>query len=243
MLGTFAGGNRNAAYLVERRGERFVAKTTRRSEAQLRWLTPLQEAARQAGFLVPALIPAEDGRLGIDGWTLEPFLPGEHLTQGAFPELLPQLEAYHWLTGDVPQRPGFAAARDLLNVDAGGDLAALPLTLREHCRDAWRPFADAPLVGLHGDLLPGNLLRHPSGAFVLLDWDEARRDGLRPSRAAGPGESDGEQVAGVSGLGGGRVLAARACLRSNGWPRTSQAKNGLTNSTPRMRCPALRSSE
>jgi hypothetical protein len=186
VLGTLAGGHRNAAYLVLWGGERFVAKTTRRSEAQLRWLAPLQEAARRAGFLVPALIPSAQGRLVEEGWTLEPFLPGERLTRGDLPELLPQLGAFHRLSAHLPQRPGFAAARDLLTQDAGGDadLAATPPDLAERCRDAWRPFADAPLVGLHGDLNPDNLLRHPSGAVALLDWDEARVDAAFYDRTA-----------------------------------------------------------
>ena len=186
VLGALEGGYRNTVYLVERGGERFVAKSTRRSEAQLQWLGPLQEAARRAGFLVPALIPAEDGRLCADGWTLEPFMPGERLSRNELPGLLPKLEAVHRLTEDLPQRPGFAAARDLLRRDAGGDadLAAMPPDLVRRCRDAWRPFEAALLCGLHGDPNPDNVLRHPSGVFVLLDWDEARVDAPLYDRTA-----------------------------------------------------------
>lgn len=71
-----AGGHRNAVWLVEGDAGILVAKSTRRSEEQLRWLSAPQAAARRAGFVVPALFASADGRLAPAGWTLEPFLPG-----------------------------------------------------------------------------------------------------------------------------------------------------------------------
>ena len=47
VLRPLTGGHRAQVWLVGRGGDLFVAKSTRRTEDQLRWLAPLQAAARR----------------------------------------------------------------------------------------------------------------------------------------------------------------------------------------------------
>ncbi|WP_108259619.1 M20/M25/M40 family metallo-hydrolase [Mangrovicoccus ximenensis] len=88
------------------------------------------------------------------------------------------VEALHAACRTLPQRPGFASARELLTLDDGGDLhlAALPADVAETIRDAWHALTHRRETVIHGDLTPGNLLACPDGRTALIDWDESRRD-------------------------------------------------------------------
>jgi Ser/Thr protein kinase RdoA (MazF antagonist) len=170
------GGHRNAVWRVAGPGGPLIAKSTMRSEAALRWLLPVQAAARTAGFAVPGMIAAPDGRLAPQGWTLEPFVPGRPATAADLAALLPRLQDLHRATAAWPQRPGFASARALITGDRGGDvdMTALPADLALACRAAWAALSGDDCA-IHGDLTPGNVLLTPEGP-ALLDWDEARCD-------------------------------------------------------------------
>ncbi len=146
----------------------------------------MQNATREAGFIVPRFALSEDGRLVANGLTLETYEPGEKVTKDVLPQLQARFATFHGLSKDLPQRPGFASSSDLLEADRGGDidLSQMPADLARLCRAAWEPFKDLPQAGLHGDLNPDNLLRRPDGAFVLLDWDEARVDAPLYDQAA-----------------------------------------------------------
>ncbi len=83
----------------------------------------------------------------------------------------------HSAGADLPQRDGFASARDLLIDQAGGDidLSAIPPDLVAQLRAAWSAISlETTLV--HGDLNPDNILTDHDGTVTLIDWDEARRD-------------------------------------------------------------------
>ena len=90
VLAPLPGGHRNPVWRVARAGVALVAKHTTRSESALRWLIPVQEAARAAGFTVPALLPAGDGRLVAGGVTLEPFVEGRPGQAADLPALAPR---------------------------------------------------------------------------------------------------------------------------------------------------------
>lgn len=171
------GGHRNIVWLVEGSNGVFVAKSTRRTEAQLRWLSEPQAAARRAGFIVPPLIQAGNGRLAPQGWTLEPYLAGGGATAADMAGLLPALHAFHEAVKTLPQRPGFAALADLLIERHSGDidLETLPPDLTMQLRRAWADVATEPQTVIHGDIGPQNSLITASGP-ALIDWDEARRD-------------------------------------------------------------------
>lgn len=171
------GGHRNVVWLVEGAQGLFVAKSTRRTEAQLHWLAAPQAAARAAGLVVPASLETDDGRMAPGGWTLEPFVPGPVARPGDLAALAPRIAAFHDRTRHIPQRPGFTALSDLQDQARSGDvnLAGLPHDLRQRLRAAWAHVSDRPLCAIHGDLSAGNIVMTDAGP-ALLDWDEARVD-------------------------------------------------------------------
>jgi Ser/Thr protein kinase RdoA (MazF antagonist) len=177
-VSSLADGHRNAAMLVERAGERFVAKTTRRSRAAIEWLVDVLIAANAAGFVVPRLIPSGDGRLVVEGVTLETWIEGDLLQPSDLARAMPLIREFHRLAARFGQRPGFASSQDLLVQDSGGDveLSSMPERLVDACRAAWRGLAGAGLAVVHGDLNRSNLLLTPTGGIGLVDWDESRVD-------------------------------------------------------------------
>ncbi|MEI4484620.1 phosphotransferase [Frigidibacter sp. MR17.14] len=172
------GGHRNLVFRTVGLTRDLVFKTTRRSEAALRWLGPVQAAACQAGLAVPALIPARSGSLSCAGWTCEPLLEGIVADPVKTRGLEAALGRFHDLTARMAQRPGFRSSRALLGCRSGGDvdLDAMPVAVVALCRAAWRSVAGARCAAIHGDVSRSNLLRCPDGRIALLDWDEARRD-------------------------------------------------------------------
>ena len=178
ILKQLPGGYRNTVYLIECQGELHVAKSTRRSPEALAWLTPVHDLAEATGLRVPRLVPSTDGRLVVSGITVEKFLEGVSPKPDQLSDLLPRLQEFHTLAQTIPQRPGFAASRELLHLTQGGDvdLAQMPPDLVTHCRQQWRAWPDASQSVVHGDLGLNNLLVNEAGQFGLVDWDEARVD-------------------------------------------------------------------
>ncbi len=204
------GGHRNLSFLVRDPADRlFVAKTTRWSEASLRWAAELQRLAGSLGLIVPAYLPARDGRHGAGNITLEPCVPGLAARASDLRRLRCPMSSLRAATERWSQRPGFASAADLVRRDRGGDvdLTLLPPALREACRAAWRPLEGRRRTAIHGDLNTSNLSRASEGKLALIDWDEARLDTPLFDRAA---------------IGGGRLMqgAQRARLAwevASGW--------------------------
>ena len=170
------GGHRNAVWLVQGEGGLWVAKSTRRTEAALAWLAPLQDAARMAGFVVPDLRQTKRGHAP-EGWTLERHVTGTVPSARDMNALSPMIAAFRGQQPRLPQRPGFCSLPDLLHLSHGGDIALedLPQEVRTLCRAAWHPFANAPVLPIHGDLTASNILMTAQGP-ALFDWDEARVD-------------------------------------------------------------------
>lgn len=163
--------------LVEIDGRAFVAKSTRRSEAQVAWLGPVLAAAAAAGFRVPHLVRSDRGGLVADGWTLETFVAGVAGRDAAAAE--PALRRFHAAARQLPQRPGFVSATDLGQGRGGGDadLAALPGDVRGLCLRALAGVT-GPKAVIHGDANRGNFLLADGLPPALVDWDEARRDAV-----------------------------------------------------------------
>ncbi|MEX2542243.1 MAG: phosphotransferase [Trueperaceae bacterium] len=192
-----AEGHRNTVFLVERDGERLVAKSSRRSREAIAWLEPVQELAREVGFVVPRFVPSNEGELLVGGVTVETWIEGTPFVRAELRRLRSRLHAFHRLTRRWAQRPGFASSVELLAVERGGDvdLSLMPPGLLEAVRAAWQEFsAEEPSV-VHGDPGLSNLLVMPDSRLALLDWDEARVDvsllddaalPFEGSRATGP---------------------------------------------------------
>ncbi|MEO1798364.1 MAG: hypothetical protein AAFR53_15340, partial [Pseudomonadota bacterium] len=160
-----SGGHRNTVLRTSGPGA-HVLKSTTRTEAALRWLQPVQEAARAAGFVVPALREAADGRLSVEGWTCEAFIEG---TRPAAPARPAMVADFHARTAKILQRPGFAAVTELISSDAGGDvdLGAIPAPIVAACRAAWRAVAGAEEAAIHRDLTQANMsARRPSAPSI-----------------------------------------------------------------------------
>lgn len=172
------GGYRNRVYRTVGLQRDLVFKTTRRSENSLRWLGPVQDFARQAGFIVPKLIPTREGRLSGAGWTCEPFVKGKHGGRKQLSGIANRLRAFHCLAESLPQRPGFLHAAGFVPGSRAGDtdLARMPQALAEQCLQAWRVLDGLPIRAIHGDINSNNLIWTASGEPALIDWDEARVD-------------------------------------------------------------------
>ncbi|WP_434287543.1 phosphotransferase enzyme family protein [Celeribacter sp. SCSIO 80788] len=169
-------GHRNAVFRTSELAQDLVFKSTRRTEAQLRWLTPVHAAAETAGFVTPRLIPDRTGRLNANGWTCEPFIEGRPFQPEDLPQIAEHIDAFHAATANLPQRPEFCSSCELLTETTGGDvdLTALPADLMALCRTAWQALSNETGV-IHGDLTAGNLI-HTAQGPALIDWDEARAD-------------------------------------------------------------------
>jgi serine/threonine protein kinase len=178
VLAPLEGGFRNTAFLVESHNTKRVAKTTRRSEAAMRWLQPVHAAAKQAGLITPDLIENTHGTLVSNGVTLETFIEGRAPSPQELLEMQPQIQTFHNLTRTLPQRPGFASSIELLHATSGGDvdLNAMPNELVALCREHWREHLGHKQSVVHGDLNANNILITNDGQYGLVDWDETRVD-------------------------------------------------------------------
>jgi len=172
------GGTRNPVLLVERAGERFVAKATRRSAEALGWLEQVHVQARDAGLVTPEAVRSRAGNLVEDGVTLERFIDGRPADARSLARLRTLLRGFHDATRGTTQRPGFASSAAMVERRSGGDieLDGMPHEVAEVCRAAWARLAGAPRSVVHGDLQRENILMTPEGNVALVDWDEARVD-------------------------------------------------------------------
>jgi hypothetical protein len=179
-LSPLAGGHRNHAFVTRglASGQQLVFKSTRRSEAALKWLDGVLDIAEDVGFIVPKLIESKNGNLIEDGWTYEPYIAGNHISADEMPSVASQMTAFHAATGAMLQRPGFLSSQDLIEQECGGDidLREMPGDLVAHCRKLWSAVSGQRQAVIHGDLNPGNLIRCADGMIALIDWDECRRD-------------------------------------------------------------------
>lgn len=188
LVGPLKGGARNSVWFAKgTNGSAWVLKSTTHSEAALRWLLPVHDAARLAGFAVPMLSESPCGLLAPAGWTCEPMIEGALASPGDLPMLARQLAVFHLLAADLPPRPGLTgyAANPARPADLPPKLARLIDT-------ALAPVAGAAVGTIHADINPGNVILSEAGP-ALIDWDEARRDWLFldqiTTRQSGPTEA------------------------------------------------------
>jgi len=205
------GGHRSQVYEVGGCG-RLVAHRSGRTAAALEWELDLLEFLRGHGFVVPVTVPTADGRRSADGVVVQSWIDGDEPEEGDWPLVVDELVRLHEVTAGWPQRPGFAATRDLLVRDRGGDvdLSLMPPTAAVQCRAAWQALRDVPMAVVHGDPGRGNV-RVQGRRVGLLDWDEARVDHVDLDLAEIPGSPlAGERLAMA-------VAAADAWEAANAW--------------------------
>lgn len=178
LVRPLAGGHRNPVLLARCRQEQLVVRRSGRPAAALEWELDLLAHLWAHGIRVPELVPAADGRRQVAGLVVTRFVPGAPPRDPAdWRRVVDALATVHQLTRGWPQRPGFAASRQLLTAPRGGDvgLDRMPERAVAAVRRAWRPVQQGPASAVHGDVGGGNLLVD-GAAVTLLDWDEARVD-------------------------------------------------------------------
>jgi Ser/Thr protein kinase RdoA (MazF antagonist) len=199
--GLLGRGARNEVWAVSVRGAPCVARRSARSSAALGWELDLLEKLRREGVGVPATITALDGRRHVDGLVVTERIEGHPpATTADWVLALAELRRVHEVTRQCPQRPTFAASRELLSCVAGGDidLDIMPPEVVEECRTAWRLIADEPASAVHGDPGAGNILIN-DGRAMLIDWDESRVDASVLDLAALPFDNLDDVVHGRMG--------------------------------------------
>lgn len=172
------GGNRVAVFRGEIDGAAVIARRSDRSHAALEWELDLLEHLGRRGVRAPQILRTGDGQRQAGGWYVHRFLEGRTATDQDAPAPAEAVAQVHRVTAGWPQRPGFAAAGDLLTQLRGGDvdLSAMPDHLVRRIRAAWSAATATGRAVVHGDLGPGNAIIGPDGRATLIDWDEARVD-------------------------------------------------------------------
>ncbi len=212
VVGPLGGGNRNTVVEIRLGGQRLVARRSARPPASLHWEIALLDHLASRGLRAPVSVPALDGRLHVDGVTVQTWLDGDPPGPSDWPAVAATLRTLHRLTAGWPQRPGFASTLDLLTAERGGDvdLSAMPADAVAACRQAWAGLAGAPQAVIHGD--PGAANIRVSDAGVgLLDWDEARVDCTDLDLAELPGSDLPPERLAIA------RTAATAWEAANGW--------------------------
>jgi Ser/Thr protein kinase RdoA (MazF antagonist) len=176
VVGRLGGGHRTEVVELRRRGERLVARRTRRSAASLDWELDLMDHLSANGFTVPTTVPADDGRRHVAGVVVQGWLSGGPPGSYDWPAVTKELCRLHEVTAEWPQRPDFLGTRELLHADVGGDvdLTAMPADAVAACRAAWRALSDERAV-VHGDPNADNV-RVDGDRIGFVDWDESRVD-------------------------------------------------------------------
>ena len=177
VLGPLPGGHRNQVVAVRLRGERRVARRSRRSAAALEWEIGLLEHLASHGVAVPSPVRTTDRERFVGGTTVLPWVGGrEPASEDDWYAVAAELGRLHRATAGYPQRPGFLSARELVTRDTGGDVDVrrLPEDVATLCRTAWEALTDQTSV-VHGDPSPGNI-RLTGERVTFLDWDECRVD-------------------------------------------------------------------
>lgn len=177
LLGPLPGGHRNQVAAVLIRGERRVARRSRRSAAALEWEIGLLEHLSAHGLPVPTPVRTTDRERFVGATIVLPWVAGrEPASEEDWYAVAAELGRLHRATVGYPQRPGFRSARELVTRDTGGDVDVrrLPDDVAAACRTAWAALPAETAV-IHGDPSPGNI-RLTGERVTFLDWDECRVD-------------------------------------------------------------------
>lgn len=173
-----SGGARSRVFRARRGNTDLVVRVSGRPAAALDWELDLLDLLAGHGVAVPQVILTDDGRRHDHGVQVQKFIAGTGPRDAAdWKRIVATLETVHAITGNCPQRPGFASARALLTRKVGGDvdLRAIPSGDVDLIRQAWVPVLDTSECGIHADLGTGNVLI-TDDHVALIDWDEARVD-------------------------------------------------------------------
>ena len=172
-------GNRNEVWRATRGDVTLASRRSRRSRESLEWELRLLDVLRHRGFLVPAVVPTDEGRLHHEGVVVQRWIDGRPPDTAAdWRSVADELQRLHALTGEHPQRPGCCVVTELrrARVSVDADLDAVPGDARRLIKATFAEFADVPTAVVHGDPGRSNIRITDAGEIGLLDWDESRVD-------------------------------------------------------------------
>jgi Ser/Thr protein kinase RdoA (MazF antagonist) len=178
LVDRLEGGARNAVYLGRRRGHDFVVRASERPHDSLQWEIDLLLHLRKEGFLVPRLIPTNNGSFHADGIMVHEFIPGQPPADTQdWTAVTNMAREVHNATRGWEQRPRFASSLELQHVRRGGDVRLDQMDPEDVdlIRAAWAQLPVTEQCVIHGDLGASNILVN-DGNVAFIDWDEARTD-------------------------------------------------------------------
>lgn len=180
LVERIAEGNRNEVWRGRLRGEPVSVRRSRRDGASLAWELDLIAMLGDAGFVVPTVLPTDDGARHDGGVVVQRWLSGRAPESDTdWSAVASELQRLHGtMAGAIGQRPGCCAVPELperrRSVDA--DLDAVPDDERAVIEGVLAGFDDVPTAVIHGDTNPSNFRIDDDGQVGLLDWDESRVD-------------------------------------------------------------------
>ncbi|MFP3906940.1 MAG: phosphotransferase, partial [Acidimicrobiales bacterium] len=175
LLAPASSGTRNTVWFALLNGARCVIRRSTRSDAALNWELDTIDAVRAAGLGAPKVVPAIDGRRSLSKIVVQDHIDGSPpTTTEDWHAVRRYLTELHSRVRPQRQRPGFASAIDLIELERGGDvdLTWMPEGAVERCRAAWTRLDGWATALIHGDPSRHNILITDHGV-VLIDWDEA----------------------------------------------------------------------
>ncbi len=174
-----AGGVANDVWSVTIDGTLAVGRLGSRSNVDLAWEADLLQFLDLSGISVPVPIPAQDGRLFVQGLMVMKYLEGgPPETKADWGRVAETLRRVHVLTQGRSQRPGWQSSTDLISVEEGTkvNLRAMPAEGVVRCRAAWSRLIGRPTCVVHGNPNnPANILM-TADRVALIDWDESHVD-------------------------------------------------------------------
>lgn len=179
VVGAASGGARTSVWRARLDGRLVVVRRSRRSIDSLDWELDLLEHLAANEFVVPRVVPTEDGRRQVAGVVVQEWLDGRQPSSEAdWIAVADELRRLHSLTADHRQRPGCCRVFELgpvrRSVDA--DLDRLPAAVLDRLLPIFAAVDQVGVAVVHGDPGPGNVRIDTRGRVGLLDWDESRVD-------------------------------------------------------------------
>jgi len=179
LIESASGGTRNDVWRGRLGQVPVSVRRSQRTAASLAWELDLLAQLGHAGFRVPSVVPAGDGRRSVDGMVVQRWLEGHEPSSEADWHLVAnELVRLHRETEGHDQRPGCVNVRELRSLRASVDanLDRIPTDVADEVLAVFESLVDVPLAVVHGDPGPTNIRIGRDGSVGLLDWDEARVD-------------------------------------------------------------------
>lgn len=159
--------------------ERVAVRQSRRNSASLQWELDLIGDLGANDFVVPAVVPTDDGQMHVEGLVVQRWIDGrEPATESDWRLVGAELQRLHVVAQSRNQRPGCCAVTELVQrrVSVDADLDLMPSNAADQVMAVFADFPDVPVSVIHGDPWAPNLRITDNGRVGMLDFDESRVD-------------------------------------------------------------------